>query len=329
MAWQAFVRAGMLFDPLTPGTLALLMTFVLVEHRAPPRRASGSQRWVKQAFSRYVSPNLVNFLVDHPDSLELGGKRQQCSFVFTDLAGFTSLMEVMDPAEAVALLNEYLDRMIAIAFEHQGTLDRIVGDAVAIMFSAPVVQADHQSQGACLRARRCSASPARYVKPMSRQRGSRFCPTRIGIHTGEVIVGNFGGTNIFDYRALGDPVNTASRLEGANKHLGTLVCASEATLAGCPGALSRPIGRLVLKGKSQPLMVFEPLEATEGHAIRCGLRMPLRMRWPGMAEAMAALAMPSKSWPSRASLPTDWWQAALEADLRSGKTGDLIVLDEK
>lgn len=316
-AWQAFLQGGLLFDPLSPA-LALLLTFVLasiVRHLSSERR----QRWVKQAFSRYVSPNLVNFLVDHPDSLELGGKRQQCSFVFTDLAGFTSLMEKMDPGQAVALLNEYLDRMIAIAFAHQGTLDRIVGDAVAIMFSAPVVQEDHQRRAlAC--ALDMQRFAAKYVDEV-RERGSQFCPTRIGIHTGEVIVGNFGGTNIFDYRALGDPVNTASRLEGANKHLGTLICASQATLDGCPDASSRPIGRLVLKGKSQPLMVYEPLEgAGVQDADYQQAFEALRDQQPEALQAFQRLAC---------QRPDDGLVALHLRRLREGQTGDLIVLDEK
>lgn len=318
-AWQAFTSAGLLIDPLSPA-LALLVTFVLasiLRHLSSERR----QRWVKQAFSRYVSPNLVNYLVDHPDSLELGGKRQQCSFVFTDLAGFTSLMERMDPGEAVALLNEYLDRMIAVAFAHQGTLDRIVGDAVAIMFSAPVVQVDHQRRAlAC--ALDMQRFATRFVEEV-RERGSVFCPTRIGIHTGEVIVGNFGGTNIFDYRALGDPVNTASRLEGANKYLGTLVCVSEATLAGCADAPSRPIGRLVLKGKSQPLMVFEPLDGAAGAAIDSDYAAAFEAMKAERADALPAFeALAAKR-------PGDTLVAMHLKRLQAGKLGDLIVLDEK
>jgi adenylate cyclase len=252
--WQAFVRGGLLFDAMNP-TLALIATFVsssVVRHQSTERR----QRWVRQAFSRYISPNLVTHLIEHPQALELGGRRQQCSFVFTDLAGFTTFMEHMDPGAAVALLNDYLDRMIAIAFSHQGTLDRIVGDALAIMFSAPLPQLDHQR-----RALACALDMQRFAKQYADElqaRGMGFGQTRIGIHSGEVIVGNFGGSTIFDYRALGDPVNTASRLEGANKHLGTLVCVSEATLSGCPGWPARPIGRIILKGKAQALAVFEP-----------------------------------------------------------------------
>jgi adenylate cyclase len=254
-AWIAFTRYGLLVDSVTPG-LALLVTFIvgsIVRHRTSEQR----QRWVREAFSRYVSPNRVDYLVSHPEQLELGGERRECSFVFTDLAGFTSLMEKMDPAGAVSLLNAYLDRMVMIAFQYGGTLDRIVGDAVAIMFSAPVVQPDHRK-----RALQCAlemhAFAKRYADDLN-AKGVAFGQTRIGVHTGEVIVGNFGGSTMFDYRALGDVVNTASRLEGVNKHLGTLICVSEATLSGCPDAPARPVGSLILKGKTQALMVYEPI----------------------------------------------------------------------
>ncbi len=257
-ALYAFTQQGLLFDPVTPG-LTLLITFIVgsvVQHM----RSEREQRWVREAFSRYVSPNRVDYLVENPAQLELGGRRQECSFVFTDLENFTGLMEKMDPGEAVALLNAYLDRMVAIAFASGGTLDRIVGDAVAIMFSAPVPQADHRS-----RAFKCALEMHAFASGYSAElsaKGTPFGKTRIGVHTGEVIVGNFGGSTMFDYRALGDPVNTAARLEGANKYLGTTVCVSEATLSGCADPPVRSIGRLVVKGKTQALQVYEPIIAT-------------------------------------------------------------------
>ncbi|CAN5875866.1 adenylate/guanylate cyclase domain-containing protein [soil metagenome] len=257
-AWQAFSGARLLLDPSTT-TLAWLVVFLpttVVRHVMSERR----QRWVRQAFARYVSPNLVDYLIAHPGALELGGSRQRCSFVFADLAGFTTLMETMDPAASVTVLNGYLDRMIAIAFEHEGTLDRIVGDSIAIVFSTPVEQSDHAQ-----RALNCALAMHRFARTYVDElaaRGIAFCETRIGVHSGDVTVGNFGGSTIFDYRALGDPVNTASRLEGANKYLGTSVCVSEATLAGCAGIPARPIGRLQLAGRLQPVMAYEPLEAS-------------------------------------------------------------------
>ena len=254
--WVAFAEHRLLLDPVTPAlgwALAYLGASVL-HHAAAERR----QRWLRQAFARYVSPNRVAHMVAHPEELALGGQRRVCSFVFTDLANFTPLMEKSDPGAAVALLNAYLDAMVAIAFRHHGTLDRIIGDAVAIMFSAPEPQADH-----CRRAWDCALEMQRFASAYAagqRARGLDFGDTRIGVHSGEVIVGNFGGSTMFDYRALGDAVNTAARLEGANKYLGTLVCVSQATLDGCPGVAARPIGRVRLKGKSELLGVYEPVD---------------------------------------------------------------------
>lgn len=254
-AWLAFSQYGLLMDAVVP-VLTLLACYgscSVVHHFASERR----QRWIRQAFSRYVSPNLVSYLIRQPSALELGGKRQDCSFVFTDLTGFTSMIEGMDPGAAVTLVNNYLDGMIAIVFEFDGTLDRIVGDALVIMFSAPVVQPDHRA-----RALRCAWKmhlfSERYVADLS-GRGVHFGTTRIGVHSGEVIVGNFGGKTIFDYRALGDPINTAARLETANKHFGTLICVSQATLSGCQDWPVRPIGKVLFKGKHQWLEVFEPM----------------------------------------------------------------------
>ena len=256
LAWQAYVGHGVLLDAGNPTVLLLFVATVAGALRllVSERR----QRWVRQAFSRYVSPNLVNHLIAHPESLELSGHRQQCSFIFTDLSGFTALMERMDPGAAVAMLNDYLDRMIAIAFSYQGTLDRIVGDAVVIMFAAPVYQADHPS-----RALACALAMQRFANAHRRQlqqQGVAFGHTRFGVHSGEVIVGNFGGRSIFDYRALGDTVNIASRLEGANKAFGTQLCVSGATLAHCPDAVARPIGQVIFVGKAQAVETFEVLD---------------------------------------------------------------------
>ena len=253
--WWAFASQRLLLDSFTPA-LVLTVAFALSSlwrHFWSERQ----QRWIKEAFSRYVSPNRVEHLMNNPGQLELGGKRQHCSFVFTDLTGFTALMESIDPAEAVSLLNRYLEEMISIAFRHQGTLDRIVGDALAIMFSAPVAQPDH-AQRALDCALEMHAFASAYARDLQ-ARGIAFGHTRFGVHSGEVIVGNFGGKAIFDYRALGDPVNTAARLESVNKQLGTLICVSQATLSACAPCEARPVGRLVLKGKRSALQVFEPL----------------------------------------------------------------------
>ena len=319
--WHAFSSAGLLLDSATPA-IGIILTFILcslAHHLASERE----QRWIKQAFARYVSPNRVDYLVEHPEAMELGGRRQECSFIFTDLAGFTGLMEGMDPAAAVALLNDYLDEMIAIAFRHEGTLDRIVGDAVAIVFSAPVPQADHRARAfAC--ALEMDAFAVRYAQDLQ-DKGVAFGKTRIGVHGGEVIVGNFGGSNIFDYRALGDAVNTASRLEAVNKHLGTRMCVSEFILAACPEARTRPVGRLVLKGKTQALAVFEPVDDESAKAYAPA---------ESFAAAFAALRDGKPEAPESfrqllAAYPDDPLVALHCRRLAAGAQGDLIVMDEK
>ncbi len=319
--WYAFREHELLLNTATPA-LVFAFTFVLgslVHHLMSERE----QRWIRDMFSRYVSPNRVDYLVDHPEAMKLGGSLQECSFVFTDLAGFTTLMEGIDPGKAVALLNVYLDRMIAIAFRHEGTLDRIVGDAVAIMFSAPVPQADHRA-----RALACALEMDAFASEYSDALNSQDIPfgkTRIGIHTGEVIVGNFGGSTMFDYRALGDPINTAARLESVNKHLGTLICLSEATLSGCPDAEARPVGRLTLKGKTQSLQIYEPLTAARmaHYAPTDAYREAYRRmadEAPNAAEVFRDLA---------ARYPDDPLVALHHRRLSEGAHGDLMVMSEK
>lgn len=320
--WYAFQSAGLLLNTITPA-VTVLFSFVLgslIHHYMSERE----QRWIRAAFARYVSPNRVKHLVEHPEDMELGGHRHECSFIFTDLAGFTTLLEAMDPGEAVALLNAYLDEMVGIAFRHEGTLDRIVGDAVAIMFSAPVPQPDHRARAvAC--AMEMDQFASHYAAELN-AKGIPFGHTRIGIHSGEVIVGNFGGRAVFDYRALGDPVNTASRLESVNKQLGTRMCVSQNTLQGSSATPARPIGQLVLKGKTQALLVLEPL-----HAAMPAHYAPLddyRAAYALMAQGQAAQAKESFQNLARA-YPEDPLVALHQQRLSQGAADDLIRFSEK
>ncbi len=319
-AWWAFAAQGLLLDAATPSVVALLSFLLcsLWHHLSSERQ----QRWIMNAFARYVSPNRVSHLLENPEAMDLGGRRQECSFVFTDLAGFTRLMEGIDPQTGVGLLNAYLDEMIAIAFRHEGTLDRIVGDAIAIMFSAPIPQPDHQ-QRALSCALEMDAFANRYTQQLQAQ-GLAFGHTRIGVHGGEVIVGNLGGSTMFDYRALGDAVNTTSRLESANKHLGTRLCVSGYIVAACPAQPVRPIGQLQVKGKSHALSVFEPL-LNDGLA-----RTPLDLYAPAYQllashspDALAAFTALAQTYPQ------DPLVTLHQRRLAQGETGELLVLREK
>lgn len=261
-AWWAYSRHGLLFDALNP-SIGLLLAYLgasIARHLASERQ----QRWVRGAFSRYISPNLVEYLVQHPEQLRLGGERRQCSFVFTDLTDSTRLMDGQPPERVVSLLNDYLDGIIQIAFRHEGTLERIMGDGMAILFSAPLAQPDHQR-----RALACALDIRRFTREHAAAQqaaGVALGCTRIGVHSGDVVVGNFGGSTLFDYRALGDAVNIAARLENLNRHLGTDLCASQTIRDANPSVPMRPIGDVQLKGKAEPVRLYEPCELTHDAA---------------------------------------------------------------
>ena len=215
----------------------------------------------KANLSRYFSPNLATELAENPDFLKLGGERRDLTFVFTDLADFTPLVENLDPLVVVPLLNEYLDHMTQIVFRHGGTTEKIVGDAVHAIFGAPKEQVDHAARGVA-----CALEMDAFAEDFRRKKnaeGLALGVTRVGVHSGNAIVGNFGGDLFFDYTAHGDAINTAARLEGVNKYLGTRVCVSRTVVDQIPEFDGRPVGTLTLKGKTSGLEVFEPLSVEE------------------------------------------------------------------
>ncbi len=320
--WYAFVVEHLLLDAINPA-LAILLSYGLASgahHFASERQRS----WVRNAFSRYVSPNRVAHLMAHPEQLQLSGKRQDCSFVFTDVAGFTSLLESCDPAQAVTLLNDYLEGMLEIVFRHDGTLERIMGDAFAVLFSAPVVQSDYRQ-----RALDCALEMDAFAWGYAQQlqaTGVAWGRTRIGVHCGEVIVGNFGGKAMFDYRALGDPINTAARLESVNKYLGTRVCVSQAIADGCSGVPMRLIGRLLLQGKSHALDAYEPLASTDPACCAATAEYSEAMRLLQSGQARAAQTQFEAL---AQSAPQDPLVQLHLQRLRQGAEDDLIVMGTK
>jgi len=242
--------------PLTSPTLAVVFGAGLATIYLGYQERQ-KKRFARQAFARYVSPNLVEDIINNPDRLELAGERRFLTFIFTDLAGFTSLAEQLDPTEIVSLLNGYIDAMCAIIFRHGGTVDKIVGDAVVAYWGAPVRQEEE-----CARAVACALEMDAFSEDYRHRHPTRaglLGQTRIGINSGTAIIGNFGGETFFDYTAHGDTVNTAARLEGANKYLGTRICVGQETRNGCPQQAFRSIADLILKGKSEPIRVYEPV----------------------------------------------------------------------
>jgi adenylate cyclase len=214
--------------------------------------------FIRRVFDQYVSSDIVEKMLAHPEQLVLGGVRREVTFIFTDLAGFTTLSEELEPEALVDLIKDYFEGMGAIILKHQGTIERIVGDGLVAFFNAPLDQPDHAA-----RAIRCAMELDTFAQGFAitkRAQNVFLGDTRMGVNTGEVTVGNFGSTKRFHYTAMGDPINTAARLEGANKYFGTRICVSGTTANQCPDLLFRPIAEVVLKGKSNPILVYEPLK---------------------------------------------------------------------
>lgn len=222
------------------------------------RRYLEERTFIRGALSLYVPEGVVRQLEADPSRLKLGGDRKELTYLFTDIAGFTSLSERTEPTVLVATLNEYLDGATRVVFDHDGSIDKYIGDAVVATFGAFDDSGKHAQQAvACALA--LDRFATEFADRQKRERGLDFGETRIGVNTGFAIIGNFGGEKQFDYTAIGDTVNTASRLEGANKYLGTRVCVAGNTVAKTEGIAFRPIGELQVKGRNEFLTVYEPL----------------------------------------------------------------------
>ncbi len=254
-----WTSAGLALSPVMPllTVLSIITLNVIFGYFAEARQ----KRQVRKAFSSYMAPALVDQLVANPDSLSLTGESREMSFLFSDIAGFTTFTESASPELLVSTLNEYLDAMCRAVMEQGGTIDKIVGDAVVGIFNAPLDQPDHAE-----RAVNCALEMDRisteFIAKMN-ERGYEFGSTRVGVNTGRAIVGNFGGSERFDYTAHGDAINAAARMESVNKHLGTQICIAGTTVAQCPNHHFRPIGALVLKGKTEAIEAFEPISPEE------------------------------------------------------------------
>lgn len=214
-------------------------------------------RHLKKAFSSYVSPDLVRQIEKDPDKLVLGGEQRELTILFSDIRGFTTVSESLTPPELVKLLNEYLSPMTRIVLEEQGTLDKFIGDAVMAIFNAPLDVPGHAAH-ACTAAVRMMEKLHELNKGFA-DRGMNTLDIGIGINTGPAVVGNMGADIRFDYTAIGDSVNLASRLEGLNKYYGSHVLVSEdtRTQVGDSRFIFREVDRVRVKGKLQPIVMYE------------------------------------------------------------------------
>jgi adenylate cyclase len=236
-------------------TIAKTIRHVGILRDARRRQLAAEQ--AHASLSRYFSPNLAERLASDAQGIDLGGRRREIATLFTDVTGFTTLVETLDPEVLAPLLNDYLTGMTEIVFAHDGTVAKIVGDALHVLFGAPGDQPDHAT-----RAVMCSLALDAFAcgfRQLWNERGVAFGVTRIGVHAGPAIVGNFGGSRFFEYTAYGDTINVAARLESANKRLGTSICVSADVANRTEVFVGRPIGDLLLKGRSEPIRALEPL----------------------------------------------------------------------
>ncbi len=251
--------AGWWADPVLPG-VPLVLSFILAA--ALSYATEGRQKlYIRRMFGQYMSGAVIEHLLEHPEKLGLGGERRRVTLFFSDLAGFTTISERLSPETVVSLLNDYLSAMTEIILDEAGTVDKFEGDAIMAFWGAPLEQPDQ-----AVRACRAALRQTRALVELNRRFAGLGLPPltmRIGLHTGDAIVGNLGSVKRFDYTVIGDTVNLASRLEGLNKFYGSSVMASETTVAACDDAVEfRELDLVAVKGKEQAVRVFEVLGLT-------------------------------------------------------------------
>ncbi len=224
------------------------------------------KKMIKGMFSQYLNPEIVNELIDHPDKLKLGGVRKNMTVLFSDLANFTTISEKIEPEVLVEILNNYFDEMTEIIFETKGTLDKFEGDAIMAFWNAPIDDEKHHFN-ASLAALKMKKKFLELKNEWTPKFGMDI-ELRIGINSGEMIVGNMGGKKKFDYTVMGDNVNLASRLESINKVYGSDIIISEFVHEKIKDEfITRELDLIVVKGKTIPVKIFQLMDLKENPMI--------------------------------------------------------------
>ncbi|MFP5445710.1 MAG: CHASE2 domain-containing protein [Betaproteobacteria bacterium] len=254
-SWWLFGRFQLWWPPLLPAAAALAVygAAALAGYAFVRRRA----RQTRAMFAQYVPPAVVSRLIAQPELMRLGGEAREVTLMFTDLANFTTLSEQLSAEQTVEVLTAYFNAMTPIVHATGGTVDKFIGDAVMAFWGAPLDDPQHAEHAVTAA---ISMQQAMQVLVADlRARGLPPIHMRIGLHTGRVVVGNVGSAQRFSYTAIGDAVNLAARLEGANKAFGTGILLSAATAAQLPSSVAlRALDDVVVKGKTEPVRVFTP-----------------------------------------------------------------------
>ena len=255
LSWHLFVNEGFLLDPIYPATTGLmvylgssLMAYLRTEHE---------RKHIRNAFSHYMSPVMVERLAKDPGQLRLGGETRELTVLFSDLRDFTSISEKYEAEQLTRLVNRFLTPMTRVTLNHGGTVDKYMGDAMMAFWNAPLEDKGHVRNAAlaALELRRCLAPLNRELAAEAHEAGREFVPLKIGIglNTGNACVGNMGSDQRFNYSALGDEVNLASRLEGLSKQYGVDIVMSGSTRDQLPDFTTLELDRIRVVGKSVPI----------------------------------------------------------------------------
>lgn len=264
-AWYAYTDYLLLIDPSYPvaGLFLIYVVLVYVSHS----REEAARRQVRNAFSHYMSPALVEQLAAEPDRLRLGGEMREMTLLFCDVRGFTTVSEMFDAEGLTRLINRFLTPMTDVILHRGGTIDKYMGDCIMAFWNAPLDDANHPRHA-------CDAALTMIerlevvndgLEQEAKEEGRRHVPLRIGIglNSGPCCVGNMGSDQRFDYSVLGDTVNLASRLEGQSKTYGVTMVIGEATHAAVPDFATLELDRIRVKGKTVPVTIFALLGRPE------------------------------------------------------------------
>ncbi|MBI3507430.1 MAG: adenylate/guanylate cyclase domain-containing protein [Proteobacteria bacterium] len=306
-----------LIEPLVALALALWLSDAW-----SGREERQQKKFIQGVFSKYVSAELLNEIVKDPKKLDLSASRRPMSLIFTDVQGFTTLSEKLEAAHLADVLNRYLDGGCREIWKYGGTINQFTGDAIYAMFNAPREQPDHAKLA--LKAALDIDAFSEKFRAGEREKGVDMGMTRIGVHTAEANVGNFGSLDRYEYKALGDAVNTAARLEGLNKYFGTRILITQQTRDASPEIPCRKVGGVIVKGKSEPIYVYEPLPPERAEDENTKLYLAafdlLKAKDPG---ALAAFEDLCKRFPDDAL-------AEYHLDrLKEGETGEVFAMAEK
>ena len=252
--WNYFFTKGIVVSVTFPflllfGVYAILTIFkYFTEER--------NKKQLKGTFGKYVSPAIVEEILEHPDNIELGGRKEEVTVFFSDVRGFTTISETLSPTDLGDLLNEYLTPMTEIIFENRGTLDKYIGDAIMAFFGAPINHKTH-AEDAC----RAALQNIERLKTLQEELKKKNLPhidVGIGLNTGDVSVGNMGSNIVRNYTIMGDAVNLGARLEGITKQYGARIILSEYTKARISDDfLTREVDCVRVKGKLEPVRIYE------------------------------------------------------------------------